>query len=279
MTKREEDAAVHPIVGGLSTHRRGRATDPRTKSSLTDRELAGRLKSPDILRPEMPIEWKGSPHAWLSNFDIDEAMYQYSRLVPDFEYLGTMPVDFAEHNRTGKRCVKMCSAKPAKRVYTNKQLGAVVVNLDVHTGKGTHWVALMLDCRDEAHPKLLYYDPTGRSPPRRWYQQKSAFSVLLAAMPLAERSKAVHTAMYNTTRHQRRNSECGIFSMMVVDAMIAHVAFSDYCRGAINDDYAFKHRSIFYEAPDGFVQKHIDPDAPARAPWTWQDLFRSGRAA
>lgn len=214
----------------------------------TDRSLAKKLRLRDVLRPVMPKEWSKTPRAWLSDIDIDAAMSQYSRLVPDFEYLGTVPVDFAEKTKRGT-CVKMCSSKPFKRVFEAKKLGACVVNLDVHTGKGTHWVALAFDCR-QATPRLLYYDSTGMKPPARW--RNTVYAIIVSAIPSASTRRTVlEQALYNKTKHQKKNTECGVFAMMFIDALISGRSFEQYCSTLMSDEDAFKKRSIFYERPDG----------------------------
>lgn len=233
------------------------------RTDLTDADIAQKLRLKDVLRPSMPKEWLKNPHTWLSDIDIDSAMKQYARLVPEFEYLGTMPVDFAETDRMGG-CVRMCSHKPFESVYKNRKLGASVVNLDVHTGRGTHWVAIALDCRGHT-PRLMYYDSTGRRPPRRWMNAVSPYARILAAIPHRDvRMRVLKNAVYNRRTHQRQNTECGVFAMMFIDALISGRSFEKHCARALKDDDAFRHRSIFFEPVRG---------TDAKRAVTWSNLL------
>jgi hypothetical protein len=226
----------------------------RSKELLTDHALAQKLRLKDVLRPRMPKEWLKNPHTWLSDIDINAAMHQYARIVPEFEYLGTLPVDFAETTRTGA-CVKLCSSKPFSSVYRHGKLGATVVNLDVHTGKGTHWVALALDCRKKDAPRLMFYDSTGNRPPKRWLKStktaKSPYAHILSAIPGSKlRSRTAKSAAYNRRTHQRKNTECGVFAMMFVDALVSGRSFEQHCMRTLSDNDAFRHRSVFFEPTD-----------------------------
>lgn len=266
LSAEEESRLVSGPVDGDS--RGGESGRP----SASDRELARKAGLADVVRPPMPSEWRTKPRKWLSNLDIDRVMTQYARLVPNFEYLGTVPSDFAGSTKTGT-CVAMCSPCKLRRVFRRGALGASIVNLDVHTGPGTHWVALILDARVRSAPRFHYYDPTGKPPPEGWLTD--GWHVLLAAAPHEKGRRAlVETADYNHVSHQRGNTECGIFSMMVVDAMIAGVAFDTYCERAIDDDYAFKHRRVFFEAGPEFAEVPRGGSG-----WTWWNLIESIRGS
>lgn len=238
----------------------------------SDRELSKKLNIPDLVRPRMPKEWRSDPRMWLSDLDIDSAMRQYERLVPDFVYLGTMPVDFSEKTRSGA-CVRVCSSKPFRAVTKNNKLGATVINLDVHTGKGSHWVALALDCRARGEPpKLMYYDSTGSRPPDRWLRAesgKSPYAHILAAIPKrSHRMYVAKNASYNRKCHQRQNTECGMFAMMFVDALISGKTFSQHCSRSLTDKDAFENRSKFFEP--------LNADDGRGSGVSWSDLIGLG---
>ena len=231
----------------------GGSSRDNSRSAVSDRTLADRVGLKDIVRPSMPGSWSASPNEWLSNVDIDQVLEQYARLVPGFRYLGTLPTDFAEHARRGGECVEICEPDKFAETFRKGDLAASVVNLDTHTGSGTHWVALMLDCRMAGSPRIYYYDSTGRPPPRRW-MTGGAWAVLIAGAPTRRmRRELLRTAKFNRVPHQRGSSECGVFAMMAIDAMIAGRSFRDHCERVMSDDDAFKQRAIFFEAPPGFV--------------------------
>jgi len=253
LTAREESEAVSSAGGA--------------KGKLSDRELAKRIGERDVLRPQMPHEWERDPRTWLSNLDINAVMEQYARTLDNFTYLGTWPTDFAERVASGK-CVTMCTPAPFRKAYETGCLAASVINLDVHTGKGTHWVAFALDCRGRGDPRMLYYDATGRPPPSRW-NEKSAWAVVAACIPgRSLRRRVLRNAAYNRNVHQRQNTECGIFSMMFVDALIHGRSFEEHCSLALADQDAFKHRRVFFDFPD-----HLSEGESEGHRWTWAQLF------
>lgn len=229
---------------------------------VSDRELARRARIRDVVRPSMPTAWSREPRAWLSNYDIDAVMHQYCRQISWFRYIGTLPTDFAERRVNGT-CVRICSASKLTNIYRRRMLAAAVVNMDVHTGRGTHWVALALDCRSR-RPQIVYYDPLGRAPPRRWV--KGTWSILAAAVPESCRYQMLASARYNTRVHQRGGSECGVFSMMAIDAMISGKSFEEICSSRLTDDDAFMQRRWFF-----------DPSGSSGSPWSWGDLVAWAR--
>lgn len=242
--------------------------------TMSDRELAKHIGAKDVRRPEMPSDWSQDPKTWLSNVDINGVMEQYARVSDEFLYLGTWPTDFAERARSGGRCVKVCTPDPFKEAWDKKKLAASIINLDVHTGSGTHWVAFALDCRGSGPPRMMYYDPTGRPPPKRWLK-KSAWAVIAAcADEIEDRRDLLETAVHSKKEHQHENTECGIFSMMCIDALVAGRSFESFCASPLSDDEAFKHRRVFFDFPE---DAQDDPVATnSRGKWSWAQLLFGG---
>ena len=238
--------------------------------SKSDREIASQIGVRDVLRPLAPEEWVENPRTWLSNLDIDAAMSQYARTSKKFVYLGTWPTDFAERLRSGGRCVQTCTPEPFVEAQRTRSLAATIINLDVHTGPGTHWVAFALDCRKPNRtPKMMYYDPTGRPPPPRW-AKASAWAVIAASAPDEDtRRRMLAEAVYNRVPHQSKNTECGVFSMMCVDALIAGRSFEKHCSLAITDDDAFRSRNAFFELP----RREPSEGGASTTRWSWAQIF------
>lgn len=168
-------------------------------------------------RPERPPRWEGN--AWLSGKEITNIMMQYETAHPTFEYMGTVAIDFASF-KSNNTCVAkgMCAFDVAKR--HGKSTFGMVINKDVHTGPGTHWVA-MFCCTDRDHKGkygVMYFCSYGSAPPAH---AKAFMDLLVSQMdkredawisthPWETRRKAVMG--YNTKRYQYQTTECGIFS-------------------------------------------------------------------
>lgn len=233
----------------LTTAEVTRASSGRGAAKLkssSDRDIARSIGARDVLRPRAPGEWTRKPKAWLSNVDIDSVLHQYARVVPDFVFLGTWSSDFSEYARgLTKQCVYMCTPSPLAQAVRKRKLAAAVVNLDKHTDSGSHWVAFAFDCRG-GEPRVSYYDSTGRPPPRAW-MTGSAWALVAAAVPRRARRRLLANARYNCTRHQRGNTECGVFSIMMVDALIHGVLFEAHCAAPTRDADAFRRRGSFFD--------------------------------
>ena len=55
-----------------------------------DQEFVDNKKVVNVFKPKRP---KGK-YKWLSTYDIRNAMKQYEKVYPDFEFLGPVPIDF-----------------------------------------------------------------------------------------------------------------------------------------------------------------------------------------
>lgn len=165
-----------------------------------------------LSRPKAPAEWKVNPEEWLSSTDIDKLEKQFERLFADYEYVGTFPMDFDTKSETGECLVSaLCSMDIRSLAKADKTQIGIVFNTDVSTGPGEHWVAVFCDIRPELeHPRMTYFDSYAQRPEKeikrlmkRWKEQWDASGVHSQPMKLT----------YNKTRHQYKDSECGMYCM------------------------------------------------------------------
>ena len=181
------------------------AKDTKTK------EIIKMIESED-LRPEMPIEWYKNSREWLSNYDIEDVMKQYDK-SPQHKYafLGVFPIDFSEEDKFG-RCLysQICSLDVKK--YINKKIShlGLITNLDKHNQGGSHWTStfIIIDPRNKCYG-AHYYDSNAIAIPA--YVKKFIYNIKKRLLVIYPKSDFKIT--YNTTRHQRKNTECGMFSM------------------------------------------------------------------
>ena len=52
--------------------------------------------------------------------------------------------------------------------------------------------------------------------------------------------------LYNDIQHQKRNTECGIYSIHFITSMLENNNFEDYIKNIKNDDYMNKYRDFYY---------------------------------
>lgn len=191
-------------------------------------------------RAKKPESWKTNPTEWLSNFDIDNVMFQYNKAYKTFSYLGTYPIDFME--KSGPFCItKHCDFHLNK--YKGKKEFSMVLNLDKHDQPGSHWVAIYINI-DKKNCKYgcFFYDSFAFKPCHRILN----FFKLVKSQLGDENFKGY----YNKKRHQYQNSECGMFSMCFLISCLENKnkKYEDIIASIEpnKDHFINKHRDILY---------------------------------
>ena len=124
-----------------------------------------------------------------------------------------------------------------------------MLNLDTHRGPGTHWTSCYvgLDPVNKPHRYgFFYYDSVGRQPPKeiREFSKK-----------LEEEARTMFEIPFriahNTVRKQFLDSECGIYSMFWLVAMVqTDISFEEICKDVIKRDKAMHGlRRVFFRPP------------------------------
>lgn len=208
------------------------------------------------LRPVKPSAWNNDEYTWLTNYDIEAVMNQYDITEdPSFKYkfVGVFPIDFEAKTQFGQ-CLfqEFCSLNVSKLFRQGVRYIGIITNLDKHDERGSHWTSLFI-CIDPSLPSFgaYYYDSTAAYPP----EEISAFihnvKKQVQSIPGADaRSFAVD---HNKIRHQRGNTECGVFSMNYQIRWLhmlkanPQVTFSSVVNDkSINDTTVHKLRNVLY---------------------------------
>ena len=196
------DGTPDQIWNSLQERFRSKCTSGRTEC----------IVSHMLNRPKAPDAWVTNPTEWLSSADIDRVEKSYERLFKNYCFLGCIPIDFDLKSPTGKCLVDaLCSISIIDLYKKGKTQIGIVFNTDVHTGPGQHWIALFCDIRPELEqPRVTYFDSYSNAPEKeirtlmkRWRDEWATSGV---------HSKPMLTT-YNKTRHQFKDSECGIYSL------------------------------------------------------------------
>jgi hypothetical protein len=125
--------------------------------------------------------------------------------------LGCIPIDFDLKSPTGKCLVDaLCSTKLRDLYLKGKTQIGIVFNTDVSTGPGEHWMALYCDISPEVEPRITFFDSYSEKPSKeikrlmlRWKDEWDSTKI---------HNKKMETT-YNSTRHQYKNSECGMYCL------------------------------------------------------------------
>ena len=208
---------------------------------INQRELAGLNNELRInFRPEMPSEWYKDDREWLSTIDIEDAMEQYEDR--NFWFVGAVPIDFnSPHSMGGCVVDELCNID-IKQIYKQhkiKKIG-IIFNLDKHDEPGSHWVSMYCDIPGK---KVLYYDSYGYKP-----QSEIDKFIKILKNQINELFKCNDTEVkYNNVRHQFKDSECGIYSMLFILNMLNGKDFNNYItRTKLDDDSVHKNRARWW---------------------------------
>jgi len=165
-----------------------------------------------IKRPRAPTSWKKNPTEWLSSDEIDKVERSYEKVINDYHFVGCVPIDFDLKSEMSKCIVStLCSMKLEQLYKKGYRRIGIVFNTDVHDGPGQHWIAAFLDMRDELQfPRMTYFDSYAHRPEKeiqrlmfRWKDQWDEKHPHETPMKLT----------YNSTRHQFKESECGMYCL------------------------------------------------------------------
>jgi len=162
-------------------------------------------------RPTKPVQWYLNRYEWLTNDNIQNVMKQYEIKHNDFVFLGVVARDFESY------CFvkSICGIDVRKLIEQKKSKFAFVVNLDKHDQPGSHWVALFCSLQvGTSKFGIGYYDSGGYQPP---------VEICNFMQKIRDQVKAIFPneyqnfkCKYNNDKHQFKNSECGMFSMLYI---------------------------------------------------------------
>ena len=193
--------------------------------------------------PEMPKEWEENPFEWLSTTDIKDVMKQYEKKYPSFLFMGPVPVDCP----SAITCpLSGLDVEILINRLVKTKLG-IIYNLDEHDEPGSHWVATFFDftkCR------ILYFDSVGLPPPKMILNFLKKMKKSCEDYHLKTFGKEKKGEIYiNETRFQFGNSECGVFSMYFIIAMLQGNNINDMTNNKVNDKIMNDLRKKYYRPP------------------------------
>ena len=182
----------------------------------------------NVFRPEGPQ----GQFQWLSTVDINLVLKQYEEKYEDFLFLGAVPIDFDD-----------LEYLPFKKLDINKLLKdgvkriGVIFNLDEHYKSGSHWVSLFANL-DKAQ---IYFSDSYAYPP-----EKRIISLMKRITEYLEKSGKKCDVQHNKTRHQKGNSECGVYSINFILRLLKGKTFEYVTRKRLSDEKVNKCRAIYF---------------------------------
>ena len=109
----------------------------------------------------------------------------------------------------------------------------MVLNIDEHDEPGSHWVAFYIDNEKRT---LEYFDSVGDEPNRnirRFIKKVRKF---------CEEKNGHYSYKYNKIRHQKKNTECGMFCIYYIVSRLGGKTFEKITGEKITDEHMNKMR-------------------------------------
>jgi hypothetical protein len=185
-------------------------------------------------RPEKPELWDKKPTQWLDSFNLEDVMNQYEQSNPEFEFIGPVPIDFDSQAGAFGRCIvdELCKLNLSEMRERGKRKIGIIFNLDPHDQPGSHWVCAFIDLDKSA---AYYFDSYGFKPER---EINELFKRLHA--------QGIKNIYFNDIRHQRKDSECGMYCLFTIICLLNGRSFYDIATHVVDDDTMNSFRDILF---------------------------------
>lgn len=186
-------------------------------SQVTDAALRKKLKTVTF-KPQAPP----GRYDWLNTNDINAVLVQYEQKFSDFTFLGALPSDFFKLVNMNYNSLKRYA------------LVGIVFNLDTHDKTGSHWVAFVIDNKNK---NLEYFDSVG-DPPNKII---SKFISKLRKIGYND-----YELRINTTVHQTKNTECGVYSIYYTIGRLKGISSDKLFSKVVGDSKMNKFRDYIF---------------------------------
>jgi len=195
---------------------------------------------------------------WLNTTNINEVVLQYEDKHKDFKFLGAVPYDFQELSVLNIGNIDLTD------FFKHYSKLGLVINLDEHWQRGSHWVGLYADLKNN---KIYYFDSYGIRPKKKirafvkkialWcynninHFEKTSPSYVVDTesqfmMDTNNKYEKIIEVKYNKKRHQYKNSECGVYSVNFILRMLGGETFNNICNNITNDDTINEFRKQYF---------------------------------
>lgn len=179
------------------------------------------------LRPKKPTDWNKQPDKWLDTNNIENVLKQHAEVRPDFKFMGAIPIDFSApdpYAKQTKKCLydETCKMNLGDLKNKNVKYVGFVFNLDPHFKNGSHWVSMMLDI---ARRECNFFDSYGMEP-------HPLIARLMRSFKLQDPGLKLN---YNSRRFQFGESQCGMYCIFFLTAMLDGTRFKKFVKTSVPD--------------------------------------------
>lgn len=176
----------------------------------------------------------------LSNINIDETLIKWARSFLEFFPCPFAMMDFDKNGDLFGSINLLDVLDGKETIDLGRNFGGTVkrqatcfgcvLNTDVSSGPGKHWVAVFVDCR-ESQWTIEYFNSAGNPPPNpvvRWMAKQKAI--------LSARNSNVSTISVTQIDHQESKTECGLYALYYIRSRIEKIPYTFFFDQKIPDD-------------------------------------------
>lgn len=172
----------------------------------------------------------------LNNYNIDNTLKQWKLKFPKFYAYNFNMRDFKREQDT------LATVDVYNDIYKkNYDVAACVINSDVYSGSGIHWMALLCDFRN---PKLFtveFFNSSGQMPSQEFnawlYDTKNN---------MLEAGKPIEVVKVCNVKQQNSRTECGVYSLYYIWARLNNIPYTFFQSHRIEDQKMFEFRQHLF---------------------------------
>jgi hypothetical protein len=194
--------------------------------------------------------------ALASDANIDETLRRWARVYPEFYPCPFTMMDFEKTGSFFDQVDMVAVMKGEVPANLGPGFGQVrrptncfgcVLNTDVSSGPGIHWVAAFVDCRGKAGTpwSVEFFNSVGNAPPKpvvRWMERTRA------ALAAYRRDGEVISVPVTDMDHQESQTECGLYAIYYIRRRLEGVPFSFFFQQIVPDDAMTMFRAHVFRA-------------------------------
>jgi hypothetical protein len=215
----------------------------------------------------------------LNNFHIDDTMKQWTQRFTDFfpydfnmrdfeangKTLHTITMDQLYNGSTDTQITRRIltgddatSHKPRKF-----RTAGCVINTDLYTGRGVHWMALFVDMRATSGIWTVeFFNSSGNAPSIEYAGWLEKTKIQLESIIATHGLKITVLIKRVCLTHQRSRTECGVYSLFYIYSRLLGVPVEFFQKNRVPDEVMFEFRQhLFHDNSSRSLMKVWDISA------------------
>lgn len=183
----------------------------------------------------------------ISNIEIGKLFEKWEKLYPGF---GWVEFTMLDYEKAKDDFSKITIDLLRKR---NNNCFGTIINTDVYIGGsgGIHWMALFIDMRNDIWTVEFFNstgDTSGKIKSLQKYIQTDIWQKNIISQMLKYKSPNKIYLAKILHKHQKKNSECGVYSLFYIWSRLNNVNFLDFALYDIPDDDMTKFRKFLFRS-------------------------------